>query len=254
MSYSPNNIRFRIVSSNALAQYKLDQAFDFNELVNNMNCSFSQESRETLLLNYELWFRFIVRLERILIKNQNATESLGTIVDHFILLGRDIVVEIEEVMQTHPDLFKSHAKFIVRKAFVPYIEFIFDTIKKCESDNMYIAFPKIVTAISGALHNMLFILQEMEDLKKCEDISHKDCSHFLSYTSESKDIQNTIESCPTFTRASLYKKVYNTSNFIVKNYTHDDVYKNCQSCIHSASQEGIKISKVEECIDPHYYS
>ncbi len=253
MSYSPNNIRFRIVSSNAIAQYKLDQANDFNELVNNENYAFTQESRETLLLNYEVWFRFIVRLERILIRNQNSSEVLGSLVDHFVMLGRDIVVEIEDVMQSHPDLFKSHAKLIVKKAFVPYMEYIFKVIKGCEAETMYTAFPKIVIAISGALHNMLFILQEMEDLKKCSDQSHMNCEHFLSYTPESRLIHELVKTCPTFTRASIYKKVYHTDKFFIKNYTHADVYKDCKTCINLASKDGIVISKVEECMDPHNY-
>ena len=135
----------------------MDQAFDFNELINNTEYSFSQDSRETLLLNYEIWFRFVCRLERILIRNENAQDKLGVISEHIGMFARDILSELDDIMQAHPSIFNSHTKTTVKKASAVFIDYIFKVIEESAEESMYVAFPKIVTAISNSLHNLLFI-------------------------------------------------------------------------------------------------
>lgn len=236
--YTPNNIRFRIVSSNSVAQYKMDQAFDFNELVNNADYSFSQESREILLLHYELWFRFIIRLERVLIKNGNATDAIGSLAENFVMLAQDICSEIDDVTQSHPNLFKSHTKTLVKKAFAPFLLWIFDTIANTGKDNMYVAFPKIVTTISSSLHNILFILQEIESIKDHATDSSK---HFLSYTEETETVRSITKSCPMQIRAKLYKTAFNLESFHIKNYAGDAYDNGCGSCSNHPTCEAFTV-------------
>lgn len=246
--YTPNNIRFRIVSSNSIAQYKMDQAFDFNELVNNADYSFSQESREILLLHYELWFRFIIRIERVLIKNGNATDDIGTLAQNFVMLARDICSEIDDVTQSHPNLFKSHTKTLVKKAFAPFLLWIFDTIANTDKDNMYVAFPKIVTTISASLHNILFILQEIESIKANAGDSSK---HFLSYTEETEAVRSVVNSCPMQIRAKLYKAAFGSDSFNIKNYAGDAYDNGCGACSNHPTCEAFTVLNVDAYDDPH---
>jgi hypothetical protein len=213
--YTPNNIRFRIVSSVAIAQFKQDQAFDFNELINNEAYSFSTEARETLLLNYEVWFKFICHLERIFIRSLHNKDLILSLADVLRNMAVETLKEVNDVIQTHPSIFHSSdpTTALVAKAHLPFSEHVFATIAESKDSNMYVAFPKIVNAISNSLHNLLFILHEVENLKK------QDGNAFLSLTEEILEIREQRGIFPLCDRAKLYREEYNVQDFLVKNYT-----------------------------------
>jgi hypothetical protein len=233
--YSPNNIRFRIVSSSAIAQFRQDQAFDFNELINNTEYSFSSEARETLLLNYDLWFRFILRLEKVLIRHHTG-EQLGRLVEHIEMFAREIVTDIHEVMKTNPEIFDTNSVRwnIVDKAITSFYDHVLRQIHKCTEDTMYTAFPKIVIAISNALNNLLFILHETENLKN----GH----YFLSYTDEAVEIYVDGFPCPLIQRAKLYQDAYGESTFVLKNYTKKPVV---DKCIDNLAEAGAIVTSID---------
>jgi hypothetical protein len=147
----------------------------------------------------------------------------------------------------------SHSKMLVKRAFDPFLKWIFHTLKSAKDDNMYVAFPKIVTTISSALHNMLFILQEMEDLKTCSAAEgiHDECPHFLSYTNESIIVKKELDICPTFLRAQLYKSEFGVDGFYVKNYTDQEILKACGDCVNRAyCEDGLKVIGIVTYEDP----
>ena len=236
--YTPNNIRFRIVSSCAIAQFKQDQAFDFNELINNDAYSFSPEARETLLLNYELWFKFICRLEKMMIRMMHSNDALGDLVVSMDALAKDTLMELQDVIQTHPTIFntESPTTAVIMKAHRPFIDHIFDVIMKSRGLSMYLAFPKIVTAISNCLHNLLFILHEVEKLKKREN------ENFLSMTQEIFEIWGVTGVCPLQTRAALYSKEFDVKEFFIKNYSGRQVEPLCFDLM---GQVGITIKGID---------
>jgi hypothetical protein len=233
--YSPNNIRFRIVSSSAIAQFRQDQAFDFNELINNHEYSFSPESREILLLNYDMWFRFILRLEKVLIRNHHTTDELGSFVEHIEMFARETIVEIGDIMSSHPDLFGTGTPVanVITKSSAVFSDHILRTILACNHESMYTVFPRIVTAISNSLNNLLFILHETENLKLG--------NAFLSYTDEVKEISAAEEKCILTDRAKLYQSLNACEGFILKNYTSAEVDADCST---SLVENGIKILDV----------
>jgi hypothetical protein len=236
--YTPNNIRFRIVSSAAIAQFKQDQAFDFNELINNEAYSFSAEARETLLLNYEVWFKFICRLEKMMIRTLHANDLLGELTLSIDMLARDILTELEDVIQTHPTIFNatSPTTQLIAKAHFPYTNNVFDVISSCREQTMYLAFPRIVNAISNSLHNLLFILHEVENLKK------EDGHNFLSMTEEVIEIWNATGVCPLQTRAALYYVTFNAYEFSIKNYSGVPINP---ECIELLTAVGIVVKSVD---------
>jgi len=237
--YTPNNIRFRIVSSCAIAQFKQDQAFDFNELINNDAYSFSPEARETLLLNYELWFKFIGRLEKMMIRTMHSNDAIGELVVAMDALAKDTLTELQDVIQTHPTIFntESPTTALIMKAHRPFIEHIFDTIGKSRDLSMYLAFPRIVNAISNCLHNLLFILHEVENLKKAQG------ENFLSMTQEIFEIWGVTGVCPLQTRAELYSKAFSVNEFFIKNYSGRQVEP---LCFELMGQVGVTIKGIND--------
>lgn len=239
--YTPNNIRFRIVSSSAIAHFKQDQAFDFNELINNEAYSFSPEARETLLLNYELWFKFICNLEKMMIRTLHSNDLLGDMTESIGQLAKDVLVELKDVIQTHPTIFNSTAPTtsLVMRAHAPFSENVFDVIAGSSNNTMYIAFPKIVTAISNMLHNLLFILHEVENLKH-DDGDHND---FLSMTQEVLEIWRITGVCPLQTRAKLYSETFAVNVFGLKNYSGQPIDPTCFELL---GEVGITIRGVDD--------
>jgi hypothetical protein len=239
MSYTPNNIRFRIVSSGAIAQFKSDQAFDFNELINNDSYKFSAAARETLLLNYEVWFKFILRLEKILIRSLKSSEKLGELVLILKEAAKDILNEVKDVVHTHPAIFTSddHSMTLIGRAHNPFVENVFAEILSCSTESMYTAFPNICAAISNSLHNLLFILHEVENLKHQEDYG------FLSMTEEVVDIWAKTGTCLLADRAVFYKDIFGVDTFYLKNYSGKPISPLCYDIM---EEVGIIIKGVNE--------
>lgn len=237
--YTPNNIRFRIVSSAAIAQFKQDQAFDFNELINNEAYSFSPEARETLLLNYEVWFKFICRLEKMMIRTLHANDLLGELTLSIDMMAKDILVELADVIQTHPTIFNSTSPLVmlITKAHAPFSLHVFDVIAETRDQTMYLAFPRIVNAISNHLHNLLFILHEVENLKK------ENGNDFLSMTEEVVQIWKETGACALVARAVLYREAFNVHDFAVKNYSGEPIDPACFELLHEV---GINVKAVDD--------
>jgi len=231
--YSPNNILFRIVSSSAIAQFRQDQAFDFNELINNPKYSFSSEARETLLLNYDLWFRFILHLEKVLIRN-HSHEQLGPVVTHLDVFAHETINEIADIMKSHAAIFGigTIQTSLVQKSIAVYYGLVLSIIAESKNDSMYVAYPKIVIAISNALNNLLFILHETENLKNN--------NFFLSYTDEVIALRE-LNKFPLIDRAKLYMENFGATEFVIKNYTSGKVD---QKCLAPFEEAGIKITKI----------
>lgn len=238
--YTPNNIRFRIVSSSVISQFKQDQAFDFNELINNYDVySFSSEARETLLLNYELWFKFICRLEKMIIRTMHSNDSLEGIVPSIDALVRDVVTEMDEVVNTNPTVFGANnfPSRTIALAFKPFTDNISEVVKRCKDDTMYLAFPKIVNAISGGLHNLLCILHEIEALRTPE-VS----DDFLSLTDTAFEVSKNLNVCPILERAISYRDYFGIKSFYIKNYTHQEVPNDL---VERLKSNGFEVTKID---------
>jgi len=96
-SYIPNNINFRIVSSTSIAKFKQDQAYDFNEIIKQRDV-ITAPAREVILLEYDHWFKWIVKLEKVFLL-LNEEDKNDTLIQKTDVLLRnemdDILVEID---------------------------------------------------------------------------------------------------------------------------------------------------------------
>lgn len=225
MSYVPNNVEFRIVSSRAIAQFKTDQAFDFNELVNNPAFCFSHASREILLLNYEMWFKLVMKLERLMIR-RDSTRPIGEeLVKYILTMVEDTLHGITDVMDVHEATFNAAAKQIVRRTNAQFVHYINRQVASCEGHTIYVAFPTIVNSISNALHNLLFQLHEIEHLLNGGRPA------FISYTSECADIYAHLGERVLHHRGAIYRELFGVTDFVIKNYSHDAVPQECIDCL-----------------------
>jgi len=85
--YVYNNIQYRILTSEALANFKSNQAFVLNQIVNNKyNWPFSEIAKEGILYIYNIMSEFIFCLEQKLLyiyeKNQSLFEIIDKILDY----------------------------------------------------------------------------------------------------------------------------------------------------------------------------
>lgn len=202
------------MSSAAISRFKHDQAFDFNELINSEAYSFSSESREILLLNYEVWFKFICSLEKIFISRMHTDDTVSVAMHALSERTKWYNQEIGRVIFTHPELFNVFPCLTktVMAAHSVFVDYIARVCIECANDTMYTAFPKIVLAVSNSLHNLLFVLHEMEHVK-----AGKEC--FLSLTDTALDILDVTGVDVLEERAKLYRDAFSVREFRVKDYT-----------------------------------
>ena len=78
-----NNLPFRIESSRILANFKLSQSFVLLELTKTTTHRFSTTAKELMLAKYDVWFLFLVELERIVVMTATP-ENTKRIFDYIL--------------------------------------------------------------------------------------------------------------------------------------------------------------------------
>lgn len=214
--YASNNIEFRIVSSNAICQFKADQAFDFNELVHNPVYKFSHKSREILLLAYDTFFGYILQLEKCFVKHNNKNMITLDLLEEILSLYDACITNINTTLEEHSEFFDETCVEILKQTHKRFIFFARQQIAKVINTSIMIAFPTIVNTISDILNNLLYEIYEVDyllyvDTQKCKPFLSfsKICFEFYSY---GIDILSE--------RLQIYKKYFPLlKNYTIKNYT-----------------------------------
>lgn len=221
-SYIPNNINFRIVSSNALAKFKNDQAYDFNEIKSKPN-TYSAAAREVVLLEYDHWFKWIVKLEKVflLLSEYDKADALSQ--KTCVLLQAEMD-DIHEVMSVYTDFFSSDLTNFISsihrystEALKSSIEYILN------NHDIFSAFSKIVHLISLYLQQILISLEEYELVYSAACNFKTNDNIILYYSDWSKEIEGCGESiCPSVERARYYKTHFSVNNFVVTTYNNNE--------------------------------
>ena len=235
-TYIPNNINFRIVSSNALAKFKQDQAYDFNEL-NKHRDKLSAPAREVILLEYDHWFKWIVRLEKVflLLSDDEKTDSLIQKTEAMLQTEMD---DIHDVMLIYTDFFSGELTSFVNFMHRYSLESLRVAIALTLKDNdMFSAFSKIVFYISIYLQQVLLGLREIEFLLKDKE---KTVGH-LFYSGYCKETCHASEICPIAERSKYYKNEFGNTVFEVKNMTRE---KMTCDCVERVKQYDITITEI----------
>lgn len=243
MHYVPNNINFRITSSHVMSKFKSDQSFDLNEVVNNKNYRFTKESREILLLNYDIWSKCVARLERVCITHHDATglsESFLYTVRHII---DNAFSDIHDIVISNHFLFDKQQFDILKQLAEFHRNIMKKGVDSCVGKTIYYAFPKIVKVISACLHNLLFQLQEIEVLisestEKIVNISD-DFDNALGVNTDYDFLIKKIE---------VYSTAFNVSEFVLKNYADIDPHFTEHLVDSIESDTRVKIKRVKNCM------
>jgi len=98
-----NNLPFRIESSRILANFKLSQSFVLLELTKTTTHRFSTTAKELMLAKYDVWFLFLMELERIMIMTstpENTKRIFDYIFDKYVDFLRDDEKTFIEFLKT----------------------------------------------------------------------------------------------------------------------------------------------------------
>ena len=233
-TYIPNNINFRIVSSNALAKFKQDQAYDFNEINQNRE-TFSDASKEIILLEYDHWFKWLVRLEKVFLMAADDTSYLLKKVETLFISEME---DLKDVTEVHTEYFpRESLQFTYYMHQIAYEAFVIIIKKTLSTPIDFSAYPIIVTFISDYLQQLLKGLEELENI--C-DSNNKSCD--VIYTQSGVNICEQSGICFPSCRIDYFFNKYNITEFNIKNSTGSDIQ---QDCFQFINKPNLKIASIE---------
>lgn len=241
-SYASNNIEFRIVSSNAICQFKADQAFDFNELVHNQVYKFSHKNREILLLAYDTFFGYILQLEKCFVRNNTQNMITEELLHTILSLYDECIISINSILLDHSSFFDHKSVEILKLTHSHFIAYTRRQISSVENTSIMIAFPTIVNILSEILNDLLYEIHEV-DFLLYGDKTH--CTPFLSFSRTCYEMYaSNIDILSE--RLSIYKKYFPLcESFAIKNYTHHIV--NIENLVKSGINI-VNISFNDQCL------
>jgi len=180
VGFVPNNIKFRIVSSQAIATFKNDQAVDFHAIV--VDASIDAMAREAMLLLYDRMFSFILCFERQCLAH-GEMKSMELLSQSLVSHVADGCLEIDEVMQNNQDHFDRRIQCVVRELQEIFVEALklLIALDKWDADVPMTVFPRFVSFISNYLLLAQNSLMCVEKLTKGGDAE-------LQMTNWSKDL------------------------------------------------------------------
>lgn len=166
--FSPNNINFRLVSSQAISEFKSNQSIDLSELIHSKDVAFSATSREIILLNYDRWFQFLLRIERSFIASDQAVMIGLSQIEHIRHEMRRTMHEVRDVMVENPkyfgiDIDVRQLMDVVGKPI--FHEMLYGSVATLAGYSIYTGFTLLATMVSEAIHQVLIALKEIEILK-----------------------------------------------------------------------------------------
>lgn len=231
--YRKNNIQFRVVSSLSKSQFLQAQHYYLKLMYDNPD-QFNSYIREIVLLNYEVWFKFITRLERFFIFSSNKMDS-----EYILAEFRTSYIEMQDIIRTNPEVFYYNENNIAvfkktTDIFFSVFRRLLDSFNNHNIDSIE-AYPSIVKMLSLHVQNNIHIVYELDS------IDRKSEAPFLSITDFAiETLQYDI--CCIFERAKLYKEYFNISEFKIKNYLNTEIPS---QCLDNFNDSGIVISSIE---------
>lgn len=215
MLYIENNLSFRTVASLALERFKNNQSFVMKELMHNSaDYTFSKASIESLLLMYDIYFKYILFMEGFFLRVDVITDM----VEKTLCYEHSRVYEqIRRVMSTNLGIYSQ--EFV--KIFMSVEDEIFFIIqeritKSCQEDKDRVAvFSGVSYLIISVLNSSLTYVHEIDNIIKGNvpficvgdiECSYKITEHFF------------VER-----RLLLYREFLNIGNdIIIKDYSNDE--------------------------------
>lgn len=215
MDYQKNNISFRIVSSEAIARLKSNQASALKQMLRN-ELNFDSGAKECVLLFFHQFSAWTLDLEKICLRvphGQSLNALNDAIVDSF---GREMKF-ILNTMKKYPDVFSKTLHDYVEMVQAYSLKIFLKHFEKYLQGNAVLAFSRICDFVSIFLQHMLVALHEFSNNIVC-----KKEAPFLSTTNFSiHPVNAEYIYVPCTERAKFFVDQGCGSSFVLKNYTDD---------------------------------
>jgi len=211
IKYQKNNIVFRIASAQAISTFKSDQAASFLQLTRK-ELSFNDISKESVLLEYDRFFQWIMKIERLcLVSGQShfTPQLIATVFEYF----DEEIFAIENIMDSYPDVFPQTARNFSKLLHGMARNIISAKLNHGEGERLDTFYILIVKLISEYLYFTLLSFHEFNN-----NVLSDEPLAFLCLS----DFGNDSETCfdLEMKRLSFFKEC-GRKNFTVKNYSSD---------------------------------
>ena len=253
--FYPNNIQFRIQSSLAIEKYKNVQRYQLNQLANGKH-KFGQETREVLLLKYDMWSRWLMEIENLSIEimSKRATDKVEVkdLTSFIDLSDKTSAVYTKIITSKHAEYFNQTMSGMWLTMHEQAYSYMIAEIKKLAGYSFSMAFARMTDLLIEVLQYALVELYEI-DVNFCK---HSTCS--LCDKSEDEVCPAVESSAPTvlvfsdicekvnhslgvklvMERAKIYKDYFNIQNVYFKNYTDREIPS---ACVREIEEMGIVV-------------
>jgi len=212
MKFKPNNIGFRVVSSKCIEVYKNAQGFALSEVSRRSIHTFSKTSREILLLEYDVWFRWLIEVEALLKNDGEVKESTKKAI---VELSDVYTNSMERTISTHPEVFDSNYVNVWRESYKLVHNYMKKEILLSTASDISGLMSYVTAVILAVLNTTLHELYEIDTLVYTQDLMFISiCDICVSYKT-----LNRGDNCLLLERLEVYRKTRNFGDsIIVKNY------------------------------------
>lgn len=160
-TFIKNNIQFRIIASIALESYKHNQAFLLNELCFG-TYEFGGTAKEALLLLYDVWFRWTLKVERYCLASGKALTARD--ISRLETEAQEAQETVFSIMVSHPKDFDEKFLEVWRGTHKHIDAYILGVIRSQQEKPATEAFPAIVSQLNNYLTSTLYELHEIDSI------------------------------------------------------------------------------------------
>lgn len=236
--YQPNNIIFRIASSDAISKFKALQAQSFVQLARK-ELNFNTSAKEVVLLEYDRFSQWLFRIERICMAAQEGRMPMAlrqAIQESFC----EELRTVETVLDSHPDVFDGKISAFVKVIHKYSVNIILDRMELSVDKTVDRAFYDIVQIVSDYLQHVLTCLHEINH----NYIVSRSATPFISASDFCTKCDTEFRFLPIKKRTEFFDSIGLGKTYILKNYSSEDIYDEAMVYL---DQYGIRLqSEVEE--------
>lgn len=220
--YQQNNIEFRIASAGAIGKFKTTQAHSFIQ-VSRREFEFDISSREVVLLSFERFSSWLVKLEKLFLREEEKRKPSKALQDLVLTTFTDELRQIEGTCLENPMVF-SNGVVEFLKIIHTYAPVLMKSgLDMAFAENPSRAFAALTDCLSDYLQHVLISMHEFNNnlvlLKE----------PFICVAPFCLMQRKTKKNCDLIslrTRAAFFRKKIQGDEvlFILKNYCEEDMF------------------------------
>lgn len=224
--YVKNNTDFRIATSTIQEKYKKMQGFMLNDMTTGRN-TFPEDVREIYLLKLDLWFYFLLTIEREWLVDRFEVADKEIIAD-IIEFASSIAEKYKNIMVDNERDFCSTTKKVWLEARETLFDYLIIKIKEIDGMDMCDAYLHIGSNLSEVMQATLYELHEINILNDRYFTKHKeDHECILIFTDICSKYKDVTGECLIGQRYQIYSKTYDIDTMVIRDYSTKGITNNC---------------------------